>query len=186
MAHLLSPIDPGARPFILSPPVVVPGMAPTIEPAGTRDIETVTDMWVRLAEGQREYGSHILPVENRTAIRETVSRHVVSDATLVAREGTVVGFVMFTLERGTFEQGCLRGIVENLYVVPDRRSEGIGTALLDAAESTLLDRGAEVVSLEVMAQNEQSREFYRQQGYDVHRVELEKHVESDTHSKGDP
>jgi ribosomal protein S18 acetylase RimI-like enzyme len=160
-------------------------MQPTIETAGTCDVETITDMWVRLAGGQREYGSHILPGENRATIREIVSRHVVSEAALIAREEVVIGFVMFTIERGAFEQDCLRGIVENIYVVPDRRSEGIGAALLDAAESTLSDRGAEVVSLDVMAENERSREFYRRQGYDDHRVELEKHVESDTHSKDD-
>jgi ribosomal protein S18 acetylase RimI-like enzyme len=157
----------------------------SIEPAGTRDVERLTDLWVTLAAGQRTHGSHLLSSANRTAIRESISRHVVGDAVLVARDGDVVGFVMFTVENGTFEQDCLRGVVENLFVVSDRRGEGIGSALLEAAEERLHERGVDAVSLEVMAGNERARSFYRRQGYDHHRVELEKRPESDTHSKGD-
>jgi ribosomal protein S18 acetylase RimI-like enzyme len=155
----------------------------TIEPAGTDDVTEVTGMWVELATGQREHGSHVLPEANRTAIREAVARHAVGDTLLVARSDGPAGFVMFTVETGSFEQDRTRGVVENLYVVPERRSEGIGTALLEAAEATLRDRGVDGVTLDVMAANQQAREFYRRRGYHPHRVELEKPAESDTHTK---
>jgi ribosomal protein S18 acetylase RimI-like enzyme len=155
----------------------------TIEPAETDDVDAVTDLWVALAAGQREHGSHVLPEANRTAIRESVARHAVGGTLLVARDDGVVGFAMVTVETGTFEQDCTRGVVENLYVVPGRRDEGIGTALLDAAEATLADRDVDIVSLEVMADNERARAFYRRRGYDPHRIELEKAAESDTHSR---
>jgi len=155
----------------------------TIEAGGSDDIDAVTELWVRLAAGQREHGSHLLPEENRTAIRESVARHAVGDTLLVARAEDVVGFAMVVIETGTFEQDCTRGVVENLYVVPERRGEGVGTALVEAAEATLADRGADVVSIEVMADNERARGLYRRLGYDPHRIELEKPVKSDTHSK---
>jgi len=157
----------------------------TIEPAGTDEVTAVTEMWVELAAGQREHGSHILPETNRTAIRETITRHVVGDSLLVARSDRLVGFVMFTVETGTFEQGCARGVVENLYVAPERRDGGIGTALLEAAEAALWDQDVDAVTLEVMATNRQAREFYVQRGYRPHRIELEKPPESDTHTKDD-
>jgi len=157
----------------------------TIEPAETDDVDELTEMWLSLAREQREHGSHILSGENRTVIREAMARHVVGDALQVARDGGVVGFVMFTVESGSYEQEYIRGVVENLYVAPDRRGEGVGARLLAAAETVLENRGVEAVSLEVMADNDRARSFYRRQGYDPHRVELEKPTESDTHSRGD-
>jgi ribosomal protein S18 acetylase RimI-like enzyme len=157
----------------------------TIGPAETEEVGALTDMWIDLAAGQRRHGSHLLASENRTTIREAISRHVVGDGVVVARDGDLVGFVMFTVESGTFDQDCLRGIVENIFVVPGRRGEGIGSALLDAAEAELGARGVDAVSLEVMAENDRALAFYRRQGYEPHRVELEKRPESDTHSRGD-
>jgi len=64
--------------------------------------------------------------------------------------------------------------VSNLFVVPERRGEGIGSALLDAAEQALREAGAEVVALEALADNDRAREFYATHGYERHRVELTK------------
>jgi ribosomal protein S18 acetylase RimI-like enzyme len=144
---------------------------------------TLTDLWIALADSQRAHGSHIYPEENRTQIREKVVRHAVDDAVLVARDDGIVGFVTFDIQTGVFEQDCARGIVENIFVRPERRGEGIGSALLAAAERRLTARGIDVISLEVMADNETAREFYRRAGYAPHRVKLEKPAESDTHSK---
>ncbi|PSP54586.1 hypothetical protein BRC82_09600 [Halobacteriales archaeon QS_1_67_19] len=90
---------------------------------------------------------------------------------------------MFDVEAGAYEQDADRGIVQNVYVVERRRNEGIGSSLLAAAEAALTDAGADAVALEVMADNEAARRFYRRHGYDPHRVELEKPVESDTLTK---
>jgi len=157
----------------------------TVRSAETDDAEELTDQWVELADGQRAHGSHVLPVENRASIRESILRHVVGGSVLVARDSDIVGFVMFTVESGTFEQDLTRGVVENIYVVPQRRGEGIGSRLLTAAERALGDRDVDAVSLEVMADNRRAREFYAGHGYEPHRVELEKGIENDTHSKAD-
>ncbi|MEF8906630.1 MAG: GNAT family N-acetyltransferase [Haloarculaceae archaeon] len=157
----------------------------TIDAPGAEIAETVTDLWVELAAGQREHGSHILAGTNRARIRERILRHAVNDTLLVAREDGVVGFVTVERERGTFAQDDTRGVVTNLYVCPEYRGEGVGSALLSAAEDRLRELGVDTVALEVMADNEAARRFYRRAGYEPHRVELEKPVESDTHSKGD-
>lgn len=151
-----------------------------IESPDTTAAGDVTDMWVDLAAGQREYGSHLLADDNRARIRESVVRHIVTDSLLVARDdGALVGFVMFSVESGSFEQDVRRGVVENLYVEPGHRRETVGQTLLDEAEATLADRDVEVVGLEVMAANEAAREFYRANGYGLHRVELEKPIDTD-------
>ena len=143
--------------------------------------DRLTEMWVDLARDQRSYGSHLLGPENRPVIRETVVQRIVAGTLLVARrEGSVVGFVMFTVEHGRYEQDVRPGLVENLYVAPDARREGIGSALLRAAEERLVADGATVVQLEAMADNESARQFYAAHGYTPHRLTLEKPTENDT------
>jgi ribosomal protein S18 acetylase RimI-like enzyme len=141
----------------------------------------VTDLWVDLAEDQRDYGSHLLAAENRTRIREAVVRHIVTDSLLVARDdGDLVGFVMFSVESGSFDQDVRRGLIENLFVAESDRRQTVGEQLLLAAETVLADRDVEVVALDVLYGNEPARAFYDELGYEPHRLELEKVVESDT------
>ncbi|MDS0284202.1 GNAT family N-acetyltransferase [Haloarcula onubensis] len=152
-----------------------------ITTASTELTDRLTDMWVDLARDQRSYGSHLLGPENRTVIRETVVQRIVAGNLLVARrDGRVVGFVMFTVEHGRYEQDVTPGLVENLFVQPAARREGVGSALLGAAEDRLVDDGATVVQLEAMSDNEAAREFYAAHGYTPHRLELEKPTENDT------
>ena len=164
-----------------------------VEPGSTADVAAVADLWVELAEGQRDFGSHLFAAENRDRIRDAVARSAVAGELLVARtegdemartsRGGIVGFLMFAIESGTYEQDVTRGVVQNIYVVADARSEGIGSDLLAEAERRMAAGGAEIVSLEVMADNDAARRFYHRHGYSPHRVELEKSVESDTLTK---
>ena len=156
-----------------------------IATARSDESETLATLWVRLAEDQQAYGSHLLPDKNREQIRETIVRHIVSNTLFVARDDGIVGFVMFTIETAGYRQNRVRGIIENIYVDPEYRDAGLGGRLLETAETELVERGADTVALEVLAGNEDARRFYRRHGYEPHRVELEKSVQSDTHSKGD-
>lgn len=166
----------------------------TVESAVLDDLDPLVEMWVTLARGQRAYDSHLEPEGNRTAVRTALAHHVVGDGVLVARddsreanggEKSLAGFVMFGVEQGDYEQTVVRGVVHNLFVAPSHRGQGIGSELLGRAEEALTDIGAEVFSLEAMARNEGARRFYERHGYHLHRVELEKSAQSDTHSKED-
>lgn len=141
---------------------------------GTEAADRLTELWLALAESQRPYGSHLLVDRNREAIRETILRHIVADSILVALDDDIVGFVMFSVESDRYVRDQTRGQIQNVYVRPDRRDEGIGSALLGAAHDRLEAEGVEVVTLEVMASNDAARRFYRRHGYNEHRVELEK------------
>jgi ribosomal protein S18 acetylase RimI-like enzyme len=164
-----------------------------VELGSTADVDAVADLWVELADGQRDFGSHLLAGENRDRVTEAVARSAVAGELLVARaEGDemartgrdgIVGFLTFAVESDTYEQDVTRGVVQNIYVVPDARSEGIGSDLLAEAERRMAAGGADAVSLDVMADNDAARRFYRRHGYSPHRVELEKSVESDTLTK---
>jgi ribosomal protein S18 acetylase RimI-like enzyme len=155
--------------------------------------DRIADQWVTFAARQRDHGSHLLPEQNRKRIRETVARYIIRDQLLVARADEIHGFVMYTLESSSYEQDTSRGVIENLYVEPSVRSQGVGSELLEAAEQDLADAGVSEVTLDVLAANDRARSFYRDHGYSPHRIECEKAldgddaapVESDTHSRDD-
>lgn len=153
-----------------------------IEAPETDAASDIADLWVELARAQRAFGSHLHAESNRATIREAIVRHIISGGLLVARDETetIVGFVMFGPESEQYEQDVSRGIVQNIVVRPEYRNEGIGTELLSTAESELREVDFETVSLSVLADNEAARRFYARQGYEPHRVDLEKPLESDT------
>lgn len=166
----------------------------TIDAPDTDAADALADLWVDLARGQRDHGSHLLTEANRSRVREAVVRHIVTGGLLVARrEGELVGFVMFSPETDRYEQDVDRGVIHNIYVSRDHRCEGIGTELLTAAETAFRDRGVDIVALEVMADNDDARRFYRDRGYDPHRIEMEapldgpeRDTERDTERATDP
>ncbi|WP_224270760.1 GNAT family N-acetyltransferase [Haloprofundus salinisoli] len=145
----------------------------------------IAELWVALAAGQREFGSHLCADANREKIYDAITRHIVIGGLLVARDPEIVGFVMFEPEADGYEQDVSRGTIQNVYVEPAYRNEGVGSALLDAAESALADAGACVVRLDAMADNEAARRLYERRGYRLHRVELEKRVENDNNDPTD-
>lgn len=152
-----------------------------IEPPETDVAGEIADLWVELAREQRAFGSHLHAEENRATIREAVVRHIIAGGVLVAREAeTIVGFVMFGPESERYEQDVSRGIVRNIVVHPDHRNDGIGAKLLSEAESALRENDFDVVSLSALADNEAARRFYVREGYESHRVDFEKPLESDT------
>ena len=156
-----------------------------IEPAGMDDLDAITEEWLDLAAEQLSYGSHLRVADNREPVRMTLARHLADGTVLVARESGIVGFVSFETVDGVFEERITRGRVQNLYVKPACRDRGIGSALLDAAEEALAEAGVEVVAVEAMARNRDARQLYENRGYEPHRVEYERRVESDTHTRED-
>lgn len=151
------------------------------------DADRLAELWVGLARSQRAHGSHLLAEPNRETVREGLARAIVTQNVLVARTAAddLAGFVEFAPETDSYRQDVERGVIENIYVRPSHRDTGLGADLLAAAEARLLDAGVDRVTLEVLADNEAARRFYARQGYEPHRLELEKAPESDTHSKED-
>lgn len=81
-----------------------------------------------------------------------------TSAILIQRDGeTLTASVMV---------GCdgHRGWIYYLAVAPDRRREGFGRQLMDAAEAWLRDRGAPKLQLMVRASNEEALGFYEALG----------------------
>ncbi|MFB6143330.1 MAG: GNAT family N-acetyltransferase [Halorientalis sp.] len=162
-----------------------------VESPSPGETEAIADLWVALAREQQCHGARLAAEPNRDAVAETVARAVVADGVRVARAeedddapaGELLGFVMFGPDTSGLETTMTGGTVENVYVRPSFREQGIGSALLEAAEEALAARGVDVVELEALAANEAARRFYRRHGYEPHRVRMDRTLESDTHSR---
>ncbi|AOW79905.1 sporulation regulator-like protein [Halodesulfurarchaeum formicicum] len=157
-------------------------MRVSVTPAESDALDAVLECWIDLVEGQRAYGSHIEGETNREAARDLLGQYIAGEMLAVARPADesadeIIGFVMFYRDRGLFEESVPRGVIENVYVVPSARGNGVGSALMDYAETELADRGVEVVGLSAMAENRTAREWYRSRGYEEHRVVMERQLE---------
>ena len=89
---------------------------------------------------------------------------------IAERDGRPVGFVAaYVRPRNRMRDLELRpgrhGFVMDLYVAPSVRGQGIGTALLRAAEGFLAERGCVRLFLDVFAPNGRAHSLYRRLGY---------------------
>lgn len=66
-----------------------------------------------------------------------------------------------------FEKGYYYGYVTDLKVAPDRRREGIATALMKKAEEITKDNGFDEVQLKVQKDHTFQFEWYKRLGYKV-------------------
>ncbi len=84
----------------------------------------------------------------------------------VARDdaGRALGF---TLLYCTFTSVAMKRLVilNDLFTVPDRRGQGIGTALIGAAEAFARDHGAGVLRLRTAHTNETAQRVYERLGF---------------------
>lgn len=79
-------------------------------------------------------------------------------------DGDDVGFGLITLRPTPYWDGPLAQL-EELYVRPDQRSHGIGTALIDRARSESAARGAREMHLIVATEDVDARRFYARHGF---------------------
>jgi GNAT superfamily N-acetyltransferase len=76
-------------------------------------------------------------------------------------EGYLLAVTMFSLEHGG-----IMAEVDELFVAPDRRSAGIGAALLRTAEQELGAAGVVRLQLQLGVTNHPAKVFYARQGFE--------------------
>ncbi|QGW24635.1 N-acetyltransferase family protein [Dietzia sp. DQ12-45-1b] len=89
---------------------------------------------------------------------------VVARLTHGREAGTDVGFAFLTLRPTPYWDGPLAQL-EDLYVRPDLRAAGVGTAMLDRSVSEARRRGCEEMLINVDADDLGARRFYERHGF---------------------
>jgi len=106
-------------------------------------------------------------------------RHAVGDRTqgifIIEVDEEVVAFLWIAIF-GNNWTGERYGYVNNLYVRPDFRHQGLGKQLMEKAEAFFRSRGIRKVRLTVSSNNPPAVNLYQKMGYRTERLEMEKEL----------
>ncbi|MEA2486217.1 MAG: hypothetical protein QOD46_1328 [Actinomycetota bacterium] len=95
-------------------------------------------------------------------IARTAIEHPDDEVVVAEEERTVIGFATLRYEEKPWGLACQ---VETLIVARRWRGQGVGSALLRAAEESAAARGARGMRVEVLEENADGRRFYEDRGY---------------------
>jgi GNAT superfamily N-acetyltransferase len=79
-------------------------------------------------------------------------------------QGALAGYLIVVLVMSVEHRG-LMGEIDELFVLPEARSQGTGGQLLAAAEALLRERGCTRLQLQLGTANTDARAFYQRRGY---------------------
>ncbi len=133
----------------------------SIQLPGSGDSDTVVNL---LVEQMREHRVQADPARLREVIAGVIADDRCGFILVAKDDGTVVG-VAYVAEILSIEHGGRVGWLEELYVSPDRRGKGIGTALLEAVLNRAQQTGLVAIDLEVDVNHRRAESLYRRAGF---------------------
>jgi ribosomal protein S18 acetylase RimI-like enzyme len=142
----------------------------TVRPGKRHDAAEAARLWIQSAEEHTLYDHIYATNSNAEKImhRFLADLSASSDSCLFVaeRNGAIIGFLSGELREGSpaFKPKTWAA-VEDVYVVPDHRSSGVGHALLEEFQKWAQGKGADGVSLQVAAGNARARKFYEELGF---------------------
>ena len=136
----------------------------SIRAAEPRDLEAIVRLIVRLAEFEKL--THLLQVTPEKLRPHLFGERPVAEALVVDKGGAVVAFALFFTNFSTFlaRPGLY---LEDLFVEPEQRGQGIGEALLTRLAQIAADRGCGRFEWSVLDWNEHAIRFYERMGATV-------------------
>jgi ribosomal protein S18 acetylase RimI-like enzyme len=145
----------------------------TIAALDPAQIEDVGALWKTLMDHVAALPDALVPVrpseESWVLERAVVLEALADDAfALVARrDGDPVGYAFVTVEGPdpVWYTGDSRAELAHLVVAEGERSDGVGSALMDAVDAELERRGVEDVEIGVDAGNDGAARLYESRGY---------------------
>ena len=142
----------------------------TIRPGRRDDTAAAARLWMHSAEEHAAY-DHVYDTSPgaENTMRRFLSEMVRGSNSFlfVAVSGDeTVGFISGELREGSpaFRSKTWAS-VDDVYVLPDHRSLGVGRALVATVSAWAGEKGASGVSLQVAAANERARKFYDELGF---------------------
>lgn len=110
----------------------------------------------------REYDT---PTPGTTVLATRLERLLACGDVIALLTGDpAVGVALLTLRPNVWYDGPV-ALLDELYVVPELRGRGLGSALLAAAEAVTRLRGGELVEINVDGVDVDARRFYERHGY---------------------
>lgn len=142
----------------------------TIRPGTAEDLNELLRLYRDYHKGLLGVGmNYDLNEENLPRVMENRLRSRLI-LTAVAEDGTgaLCGFVFCSILRLAPEYLCRgeasMGYLNDLYVAPEARRQGLAQKLTGYAEDWLKEQGISVMELQVLGKNEKARAFWEKQG----------------------
>jgi len=133
-------------------------MNATLRSAQVEDVPQILAFILELAEYERL--AHTVTATEDLLRRSLFGPKPAAEAIIAAVDGVDVGWALFFTNFSTFNG--LPGIyIEDLYVKPELRGQGIGKALLKQVATLAVERGCGRVEWAVLDWNEPSIQFYK-------------------------
>ncbi len=153
-------------------------------PVGAEDEQALLRMMRSLAE--QEPGAYFF---DEQAVREVLRKFLASPdlgrAWVFLDGETPIGYIVLTFGY-SFEYYGRDSFIDELYIEPQYRRQGIGKRAMQFVEESARELGVNAIHLEVDQGNEPAAELYRRAGYDDHaRFLMTKWLKPGKHGTGE-
>jgi ribosomal protein S18 acetylase RimI-like enzyme len=132
------------------------------EPAGEAD----ADLLLEMVRAFHQEEGRVFGTAGAAAVAAIAGGEPLARAWIARRGDHVLGYVVITLGY-SIEYGGRDGFIDDLYVVPGEREQGVGRALLRFAVARAMELGIGTLHLEVEAGNETAHRLYRSAGFEA-------------------
>ena len=129
------------------------------DPATSNDTESL----LALARAFHCEDGHPLDGKGEAAISR-LSEELLARCWLVRSQGSLLGYVVLTLGY-SIEHGGRDAFIDDLYLVPQARGQGVGARVLDFVEDQARRLGVKVLHLEVERTNDRASRLYQRRGF---------------------
>lgn len=129
--------------------------------AGRDDVDALVALMGSFYE---ESGFELIESRATAAFAGLIGRPELGRVWLIERDGVAAGYVVVTFVFA-MEHGGTAAVVDDLYVRPEARGEGLGTAALAEVRRVCEGLGVRALRVEVGLGNEVARKVYRRVGF---------------------
>ncbi len=124
-----------------------------------KDVAAVMD----LIRGLAEYEKDLASVKNTTErLTADIFEHKHCDSLVAEVDGEIVGFSLYYISYSTWKGPCL--YLEDLFVLPEFRSTGVGSKLFDSLVEKARNSGYARMDWQIINWNDPAIEFYERKG----------------------
>jgi ribosomal protein S18 acetylase RimI-like enzyme len=136
-------------------------MSATFDPVCAGDGDTL----LRLARAFHAEDGHSLDAAGEAALLQIIAGEPLARAWLLRRDGRALGYVVVTIGYSV-EYGGRDGFIDDFYLAPEARGEGLAAQLLDFAMAQAALLGIRTLHLEADVGNERATRLYRHAGFE--------------------
>jgi ribosomal protein S18 acetylase RimI-like enzyme len=144
-----------------------------IRAAQLSHLEQLNDLMFKLHDEHHQQSPQLFKSAEEIEQEKSIACYLDNPDCLVYvayQQDNIVGFITghFCELSSTVSQPVMMGSVDELYVVPAVRKQGIAAALLTKLEKTFIDYGVKQMFVEVWHFNQTAVELYKNQGFGHH------------------